>query len=39
MQYVSEHYQQTLEVLAETLVTPQRYGALVVPELVELGVN
>lgn len=40
MEYVSDKYQATLEVLAEVLVTPARYsGSVVVPEMVELGAN
>lgn len=35
MEYVSEQYNEKLLQLAETLVTPERYGKIAVAEVVE----
>lgn len=42
MEYVTPHYQYTLELLADRLVTPERFGAVALaeveqPALFELG--
>lgn len=36
LKYVSPHYQETLRKLAETLCTPERFGAVALAPVVEL---